>query len=143
MRVNDIFFGQEHRTFNRVFKFAHIARPRVAHEHFNRTASKATHILTHQAAVMIHKVIRQKHNVGAALAKRRYVNRNDVKLVVQIFAESSIRDHLLQILSGRANHAHVHLFRESSTNTFHFALLQKAKQFYLQIRREFSNFIEE
>ena len=92
---------------------------------------------------MIHKVIRQKHNVGAALAKRRHVNWNNVKLVVQVFTEGSIRDHLLQVLSRCANHAHVHLLGESRTYAFHFALLQKTKQLYLQVRREFRNFIEE
>ena len=66
MRVNDVFFCQKHRTFNRILEFTHIARPRVTHEHFNRPASKTTNVLAHQTAVMFNKVIRQQHNIRTA-----------------------------------------------------------------------------
>ena len=109
VRVNDVFVSHKDSALDSVFEFTHISGPRVAHEHVDGRTSETAHVLAHNAAVMFDEVVRQEHDVGFAVAKRRHVNREDMQLVVKVFAESSFFDHLLQVLGGGRNHAHVHL----------------------------------
>ena len=109
MGIDDVFVGHKDGTFNSIFQLADVTRPRVAHEHIDSRAGQTAHVLTHDTAIMFHKVISQKDDVRLAVVQGGNVDRRNVELVVKVLAEGALGHHLLQVLGGGGNDADIHL----------------------------------
>src|SRR5580765_4836899 len=86
---------------------------------------------------------RQKGNVFAALAKRRKVNGNYAKAVVQILAEAALGDLFLELLVGGGDDANVHICFIGAADGPHFAFLKHAVEFYLHGKTHVADLIHE
>ena len=75
--------------------------------------------------------IGQQRRIAQALTQRRDGCNNFRETIVEILAESSCLDQLLEILMRRANNAQINSNLLSAANALQDTLLQKAKQFGL------------
>src|SRR5215510_2812123 len=85
----------------------------------------------------------QMRNLFAPVAERRNKNPDDIQAVIEVLAEFSLLDALLEIRVGRCEHPHVHRLRTRVTDRHHLALLEEAQQFRLDIERQVSDLVEE
>jgi hypothetical protein len=85
----------------------------------------------------------QNRNVVVTFTQRRQNKRHYIESEEQILTKASLCDFLFQISIGRCNQTDVDGECFSSADTFKFALLQNAQQFYLHCRAEITNLIEE
>ena len=82
-------------------------------------------------------------NLLAPLAQRRHVNPDHAEPVVEILAELSLGDPLLEIGVGRREHAHVDRLRPRFPDRHDLALLEESQQLRLDVERQVADFVEE
>src|SRR5579875_559692 len=87
---------------------------------------------------MLHKL----WNVFFPLPQRRKRERNNRKPVIQVFPESTVVYHGLQIAMCGSNDPNMDGLRCGCSNTLHFSMLYKPQQFYLRFKRQLANFIQ-
>ena len=79
----------------------------------------------------------------AAVAKRRHVNADDAQAVIQILAELSLGDALLEVRVGGGQHPYVHGLWPRLADRHDLALFQKPQQLWLDIERQVADLVEE
>ena len=89
------------------------------------------------------EVLGEQRDVVTALAQRRQVERDDVQAVVEIAAEVSGANLLVEVAVRRRDDARVDRNRLGRADGNHFALLQHAEQLDLRRRRRLADFVEE
>src|SRR5215510_3828539 len=85
--------AEGHGSLGGVFELSHVARPRMRHETPHRFLRHGDGGRSARAE-LLEKMLNEKRDVVAALAKRRNVHRDHVQPVIQILAELSVADHL-------------------------------------------------
>src|SRR5262249_36126395 len=93
-------------------------------------------------AVFDEEIVHQYLDIVAALAQGRDADRNDVQSVIEVFAETSVFDHCLEITICGSQHADVNLNRARATDSKYLFLLQCPQQFRLHADVDFADFIQ-
>ncbi len=88
-------------------------------------------------------VARDQRDVVPALAQGRNADHNSLEAVVQVLAETSLPDHVFQILVGRRHDAGVDLDRLRASETFELLLLQHPEQLRLSRWAQIADLVEE
>src|SRR5262249_28491823 len=86
---------------------------------------------------------RQNNCIRTSLTQRRHSHRDLIQAVVKVFAKSSLRHHLIEILVRRAYDPHVDLQRLAGADPLDHLILQEAQQLYLHRQRYVTNLVEE
>ena len=81
---------------------------------------------------LIQKHLSDRKDVLLSLRQRRKLNRKDTESVIQILAEGSLRNHLLQIAVGRTDDPDIHMDVLNPADTADIMAFQHAKQFCLK-----------
>src|SRR6185295_2652434 len=103
----------------------------------------ALHRLVVLRRVALEKMHGERRNVRLPLAEGRQVQVYDVQTVVEVLAESSGRDHFLQVAVRCGDDPHVDAQRLAATDALELALLQNPEQFHLRRQRDLADFVEE
>ncbi|OKO20268.1 hypothetical protein AM484_002319 [Pseudomonas aeruginosa] len=94
-------------------------------------------------AAELNQFVEQQGDVFHPLAQRRHLDGEYVEAVVEVFAESAVLDHLLEVLVGRGDDPHVDVLRLVAADPFEGALLQHAQQLDLHRQRHVADLVEE
>ena len=82
-------------------------------------------------------------NIFDSFAKRREMNRKDTEAVVQVLAETTLRDFVRQVPIGGRHNADVHTACPLLADPLELAFLNHAQELALELQRDFANFVEE
>ena len=126
-----------------VLELANIARPMMAQEKVRGFWRNGSDRPSRLAAEFSEKQIRQVGDVFYVFAQWRYVNRNHVQPVVEVFAKRALLESGAQIAVGGCNQPHVHFNGSGAAEALEFAFLQHAQKFHLRGRRHVPDLIEE
>src|SRR4051794_10948228 len=85
----------------------------------------------------------EQRDVVAARAERRHFDRNDIQPVVQIAAETSVRDFRFEILVRCRDHAHIDADGLLAAHFLERLLLQYAQNFRLRLQAHVADLVEE
>ena len=85
---------------------------------------------------------RQPGNVGAPLAQRRKLDRDEVQAIEQILAELAAGDELVKRPIRCRDHAHVDGARSARSEDLVGAVLEHAQQFHLRGRIDLADLVE-
>ena len=128
-------------VFDRVFEFAHIARPVVVHHGAQGVVMDAESCRM-PLIDLVEKVCDQHGDIVAAIAQGRQAEIHDVQAVVQILAEGAMFHHCGQIAIGRGKNARFDRNAVRGADRPDLALLKSPQQLGLQVEREFANLVE-
>src|SRR5262249_564584 len=93
-------------------------------------------------AVLRYEMVNKRRHVASAIAEGRDIDRNNVEPIIQVFAESTVFDHSLEIAICRRDHSHVDLHGLGGADAHDLFLLQRAKQLGLHAYVQISDLIE-
>jgi hypothetical protein len=88
-------------------------------------------------------MFRQQRNIFSSIAKRGQVQRDDIDSVVEILAELSFPDQILEVLARRGDDANVDFDGLYAADAREFAFLQNLQQLGLRHGTEVPDFVEE
>ena len=109
-RQQAIAIGQNHGALHRILQLAHVAGPRMRHQHRQRLWRQG-HLLADIAGDALDKVEREARDVFLALTQRRNRHREDRQPEIQVLTELTGRDGLSQHPIGGGDNADVDLDR--------------------------------
>ncbi|MDT4824412.1 hypothetical protein FQZ97_576590 [compost metagenome] len=89
------------------------------------------------------ELVDQQRNVFHTLAQRRHLDGEYVEAVIEVFAEAAGLDHLLEVLVGGGDDAHIDVLRLVAAHALEGALLQHAQQLDLHRQRHVADLVEE
>src|ERR1700734_3316178 len=92
--------------------------------------------------VLLEEVVDQEWNVFAALAQRRYGNRDHAEPVVKVLTESIVGNLFIEIAVGSGNHADIDRNLVCPTYWPHRAFLQNSQQFDLHGQAHLADLVE-
>src|SRR5437764_12216384 len=81
-------------------------------------------------------------DVFAPLAQRWQRQAHNVQAPVEVFTKTPTRNRALRVNVGRCNYAHVKFKRSAPADSRNLFLLKRAKEFYLHVQLQFSDFIQ-
>src|SRR5439155_15140421 len=88
-------------------QLADVALPVVGVERGTRLAREVRRLLAHGERCLDEEVLGEREDVLRAVAQRRELDREDVEAVVEVAAEESLTDQLLEVAVGAGDHLHV------------------------------------
>ena len=135
--------GQRHGAPHFVGEFAHVARPVVEQQVLGGGLADPDARLAAFLLAPLEEVIEQQRNLLAPLAQRRNRQLHDVEAVVQVIAEPSLRDQLVEIGVGGRHDPHVDGDRRRLAERMHVARLEEAEQLGLHVHADLADFVEE
>src|ERR1043165_9320501 len=126
-----------------VLHFSHVARPGVTTQEVDSIFGE----LLRWSIVFFdsfgEKMFGEERNVFTALPKRGQIQCNNVDAVVQVFAELSFANELLQVLVRGRYNAHIHLDGLHPADPGELSFLYHAKQLGLRLGAETADLVEE
>ena len=108
-----------------------------------RRVGDALNVLPELHVVAAQEETRQLGQVLDAVAQRRHPQRDDVQAVVEVLAERSLLDRLLQVDVGGRNQPEVGLDRVRPADALDLALLDGAQQLGLQLVAQVADLVQE
>ncbi len=133
----------EHSALHHVIQLADVALPGIVEQQLQRGVIEAADPLPVALRMRRQEMRRQQRNIFAAFAQRRQMNLNGVEPEQQILAKAPALHFLIQVGVGRRDHAHIHALGFGRSHALHFAYLQHAQHFGLEIQGHVGDFIQE
>jgi hypothetical protein len=130
-------------ALHQVGELAHVARPRIGGERRRRVGVERLGRDAVVGARAAQVVLREHHDVGAALAQRRQRERQHRETVIQVLAEAPSVDRRLQILVGRGEDPDVDRLVACAAQPAHGPLLEHLEQLRLQPFGEEADLVQE
>src|SRR5437867_6251294 len=115
----------------------------MALESFQGPAVDLANALTHACCETRDEVVHEDGDVIDAFFQRWRMYRKHIQSVIQVRAETPLRDMALQIAVRRRNDPNVRLNGPVAADSFKFLFLKDAQERDLHFRRQFADFIEE
>src|SRR5262249_26477569 len=132
-RIDRFAIVHDHDALHHVAQLAHVPRPGVLRKQRGRCRRQLLDRTAVLLAVATEEVLRQRHDVGAALAQRRHVNRDHGEAKVEVLAKGALLYRLHQVLVRRRDDARVETDRVGAAYTLHLAFFQYAEQLRLRV----------
>ncbi len=95
------------------------------------------------SAIHLKEVCDQREEVARAISKRWHVNRKNCQAVIQVGTKGMAAHQRIQISVSGGYDPGVYAKNLPAAQYLYFSILQKAQEFDLHIRGQFSDFIEE
>ena len=99
--MNGVAFGQDNRALDAVLQLTYVAWPRIGLQLVDRRCRQRKRLLAEILAEPIDELTRQNQHIVAAFAQRWNLDRKDRQTEVEILAEMTLRNSLLQITIRR------------------------------------------
>ena len=132
----------DHQTFQGVFQFPHISRPRIALQGVHRFGGQRFVTDCHFPGSSLEEMFHQQRQVFDTLSQGRNGQRENIEAVIEIRSKLFLLHQLLEVTMSRGNHTHVGGQQFLSPNSLKLTFLQNPKQFGLEFERHVSNFIQ-
>src|SRR5437870_3965169 len=136
MRVHD------HDALDRVFQLAHVTRPRMILQSFDRFRVESLWFLPISLREALVEMIDEQRYVLCSFAKRRNLKRNYVESKEKIAAKSSFLNLFFQTLVGGGDHAHINSDWGVAADGLESLLFKRAQNFRLHARAHVRDFVE-
>ncbi len=134
--------GDDHGPFDKVLQLAHVPRPGILHQEGPCRGTDGRNGLAHPPAEGVQEVPDQVEDVFAAVAERWDMNGKHVQAKEQVGSKAPLAHGDCQVSMRGRDEAHVHGQRLGVANSFDGALLQDSQEHHLDLRRQFTDFIE-
>src|SRR5579864_265724 len=111
---------EDHGPLDRVFEFAHVARPREFRQHRHRVGRDAVDPFARPSGVATDEIVDEDRYVLAPLAEGRHRDGNDVQTIIQVLLKTALGDQLGEVPVRRGDDTHVDLdgpFRTRGSNS--------------------------
>src|SRR5271170_5102496 len=89
------------------------------------------------------EIMHEQRDILSALAERRHAQWEYAEAVIKVLPECTLDDRTSKIAVGRGDHAHIHLDRFASSQSFELPLLKHAQEFQLHLWGHFADLVEE
>src|SRR6266850_8459732 len=139
----DSIIGKNYAARDVVLQLSNVAGPAMANQGAHGVLRDGFDCFVHGRGKLLNEVFHELGDIRFPLAQRWQVNRKSVQPIIQIFAELTVPNHLLQVLVGRSNDANIDSSGTRAANGLKFTLLENAEQLGLKLQWHVSNFIEE
>src|SRR5215831_2554136 len=127
---------------HQILQLASIAGQLELSQRLEKVFADGNLLVAQKLFVFPYEVPDQRLNVGASLAQRRNVNRQNVQAVKQIVAELAGRNHCFKVPVGSRNHAYVDWRLSVFTNGEHPVFLKHTQQLGLQPQIEIADLVK-
>ena len=91
----------------------------------------------------LQEVVGQQLDVFGTLPQRGHRNLEDLETVIEVLAQQSLGEHLIELAVGGRDDPDIHLDGRLASGAREVAALQHAQQLHLQIGRHLGDFVEE
>ena len=133
----------DHCTLDGVLQLADVARPIVRQDPVPRVVGEAGNALPVLRRITSQELLGQQLNVIGALAKRRQIDLHDGKSIIQVLAQLTFAERLLQIPVRCSDDANVDRDLLLASEAAHRARFERAQQLHLNVRRHLRDLVEE
>src|SRR5215472_12037497 len=99
-------------------------------------------LLFHSPGIFLSEVVDQQRNVLGPFTQWRNPDGKDIQTVIKVAAELAIFEHLLQVSVGRSDQTNIHPLGMVASKPFELALLQGTKEFWLDLGRNVTHFVQ-
>ena len=141
-RGNLLAAAQHHRVLDGRAQLAHVARPGIIHQRFERVRREIVHRFAVFLREFAQKTLRQQRNVARPLAQRRQFDFHHAQPEKQIFAEFPGFDQFFQIFIRRRNQPHVGRQGLVRADALKRPLAEKPQQLHLDRRVNLADFVQ-
>ena len=121
---NALALADDDRALDRVFQFSDIAGPGVGRERGAGLGAQSGDRFVEMGSHALHEKSGQLRNVLAALAQRRQLQRKDLQAEVEVLAEGTVGDHLLEVAVGGGDNADIGAERLGAADSLEGLFLQ-------------------
>ena len=91
---------------------------------------------------LLQEVVGQQLDIVGTLPQRGHRNLEDPETIIEVLAQQSLREHLIDLAVGGRDDSDIHLDGRLASGAREVAALQHAQQLHLQIGRHLGGFIE-
>ncbi len=130
------------RTLDEVLQLANVAGPERSLQRVHRGAWNDGDPALERPRELVDEMMDERGNVVRPLAQRRHLYGKDIQPVIEIAAEQSIGDHLLEIAVRGRDQPHVNPLRARAPQPLEFLFLQRAQQLRLNLGGDIPRFVE-
>src|SRR5207249_10837423 len=143
VQVRDLdVFGERHRALDRVLQLTDVSGVVIAHEEELRPLAESLDPLPERARILLPEIVRQEGNVFAALAERRELDVKHVEAVVEILAESLLRERPLDVPVCGRDHADIDAPGLPGAHGADLPVLKRAEELYLDRKGHLRHLVE-
>ena len=121
-------------TLDQVLQLANVARPERSLQRVHRGARNDGDAALERPRKLVDEMMDERGNIVRPFAQRRHLDGKDIQPVVEIAAEQSIGDHLLEIAVRRRDQPHVNPLSACAPQPLELLFLQCAQQLRLNLR---------
>ncbi|MNI72404.1 hypothetical protein D3C73_1283430 [compost metagenome] len=119
------------RPLHHVTQLANVPWPAVTQQRFTGLVTEApcrTRVFLDEPG---QEPVGEVENVFPAFAQRRQVQGNDIEAIQKVFAETAVADHVLKVLVGGRENAHISPTSHRIPYPLVFLVLNETQQFWL------------
>src|SRR5690554_4449062 len=142
LRFDDLPVAKKKTAFDQVLELADISREFIGEQERFRLGTDSANSPPQSLVVAIEEMRKEQRDVLGALSQRRKLDVDDVQAVVEIFAQPSFADLLLEVSIGRGDEADVHADGFDAADALKFLLLKRAEKLHLHARWDLRDLIE-
>src|SRR5262245_7224272 len=141
--LDELRAAENHKALDQIPQLPHVAGPLIA-DHQPLGVGREPLDGFVEARVRVHdEVASERHDVVAALAQWRDMDRNDVEPIEEILAELSVLDAHLERTVGRGDDAQIDLDVARAAHPPEHALLEHPQKLRLAVQRHLADLVEE
>src|SRR5438477_5647008 len=140
--AEDVALAEQDGALDDVPELAHIADPAVCAQQCGSAIGDGGDALAIELAELLEEVRGEEDEVIATGREPRQLDRHDGESIVQVFAEFSFGNHLLQVVIAGGDQPHVDPTRLPTTNTLDFPFLNRAQDLALQHEAHVADLVE-
>ena len=133
---------ENHRSFNDILKFTHVARPGVPAEPCHRFMPQHQRRLLQLGPEMFEKVPREQRDILRAFTEWRQNDRKDVQAVIEIGPEPPLTQSSRKISVRGRNDADVDRHWLRTAYAVHQTVFQYSQEFGLGLQRHLADFVK-
>ena len=135
--------SQHHGGLDAVFKFADISRPWIVKEQPHGLRAERFDVFALLCGITLKEIAGLQRNVIFSLFKRRQINRNHVKPIIEILTKSALFYRLQKVSVGGRNDTHIHGQGAFPADAFKLLGLDNPQKLDLGRWGNFADFIQE
>src|SRR5262249_41646175 len=135
--------GQHHGCFEDVLQFADVAGPRIGPETPERLGRNRRGRAPETLGRSFQQMGNQQRQVIEALSKRGQAESHALQPVEEVLPKLALCDHLLEVLVGRSDDAHIDADRLDAADPLDLALLEGPQDLHLHAGRHVADLVEE
>ena len=141
--LDGVALRQHHRALDDVLELTDVARPVVGDDLRQRAVAEAFHALAVLPGKALQEMRGERRHVALPTPQRGQRDVDHVEPIVQILAEFSLRDQLLQVAVRRGDEADVHGLGLVAAHALELPLLEHSKQLHLSRWGDVADLVQE